>query len=1314
MAIASPPNLSARILYGLRTDIQFNAHFISESEILYPAGGVMVIHNHLQKKQKFIRLQDKHKPIKSLVLSPNKRWLALNEIVEEGQKPTITVYDLTTYKRRKILTVPFETTAKEFSCIQFSFDSKYLIAVTGEPDYYLYYYNWDKGKVESHAKAQNQNGTGSVTSVQCNPSDATLIVVTGPYTFRIMNVIETVWRQWGWSKAENIVITTSMWLTQDRIMFGTDTGMLMVVENGDLRQNCIFKADEVAEMSLKKAEIEIATSEEGASTTTSKQDVTSTASATTITTTHPVTNLVNFPKGFAFAHGPGYVHVFEKETLHHWRKRNIFRICKNSYKHTREYPMWSPLDTIQHITVDPNQETLLITTLRTQLFYVKLFGLHMLQNPEIPFMELGPPMHYGRINSLSMCAWKPIFMTSGEQDKSIRIWNYITDDVELIKIYQEEIQCVSLHPTGLFAIVGFSDKLRFMVVLIDDFEVMREFPIRNCKQAKFSSNGHLFAAVNSQVIQIFSSVSFHNMFNLKGHNGRITCLSWSANDLILVSCGAEGAVYEWSMSTGQRVGEIILKTNQFNGCAVNSLGKTTYAVGQDGEIKEIGTNTIRRNLPLIGCPLSCIVLSRSDMMLFISGGEGGVTSVQLPLLDKAIYNEFHMHNKKVTAICLSYDDQTLVSVAEDASICIWRLTNADGRAVALDKEFTHAKEILISKKDLQEKINSINLLSTRMSELETEHTYQLRQSEATQSEKLKEVHEGYCAAIEELKEKNEQLENEHTHEIGMIQQDIQKLKDGHENALQQLEADFNIRLIGEYDRYQSLEDKTARMRKEYEERLEELAESKRQALREMNNMFEARLEEKDMLLQELQEQADLEKKEHETIKISIEDDADREIIEIKTAYEIQLKDEKDANVRLKGETGLMKKKLITAHKEIDEFKHEVGQLKAEHKQFQKVISTLERDVADLKTEIGERDSTIQDKEKRIYELKRKKQELEKYKFVLNFKITELKNQIEPKMRLLKELMNQIEDMENEAHKLENIIHTLELKIAQLNEKLTAAKKDFATEGERALMLKNELKKIKIDLHNMTGDFQDVHKLKANVKALFHKYTEDIDFVRNRMAEDEAVSEFNRQRDHLEKQLASVRSQLEKALSGSKSDINKIIDENCTLLGEINNLRTELKSTRTRCFQMESILGLSARYIPPSVARAKLKHVTEDREKLDQKFQQKYQEKQEIIATLKEENERLLDKIRCIEEEVNAMVESVGGGGGGLGERKQSVSSRASRHEYREPATDVKVLTRDYRLSRYETKHDTNEPVKETPAKQLSGTKTLYEHDKPKE
>lgn len=53
--------------------------------------------------------------------------------------------------------------------------------------------------------------------------------------------------------------------------------------------------------------------------------------------------------------------------------------------------------------------------------------------------------------------------------------------------------------------------------------------------------------------------------------------------------------------------------------------------------------------------------------------------------------------------------------------------------------------------------------------------------------------------------------------------------------------------------------------------------------------------------------------------------------------------------------------------------------------------------------------------------------------------------------------------------------------------------------------------------------------------------EDIDFVRSRVAEDEAIREFNRQRDHLEKQVAALKHQLAKSLGGSKSDIGKIMD-----------------------------------------------------------------------------------------------------------------------------------------------------------------------------
>lgn len=50
----------------------------------------------------------------------------------------------------------------------------------------------------------------------------------------------------------------------------------------------------------------------------------------------------------------------------------------------------------------------------------------------------------------------------------------------------------------------------------------------------------------------------------------------------------------------------------------------------------------------------------------------------------------------------------------------------------------------------------------------------------------------------------------------------------------------------------------------------------------------------------------------------------------------------------------------------------------------------------LKAEIDEKDELIVEKEKKSYELKKENQELEKFKFVLDYKIKELKKQIEPK------------------------------------------------------------------------------------------------------------------------------------------------------------------------------------------------------------------------------------------------------------------------------------------------------------------------------
>ena len=111
-------------------------------------------------------------------------------------------------------------------------------------------------------------------------------------------------------------------------------------------------------------------------------------------------------------------------------------------------------------------------------------------------------------------------------------------------------------------------------------------------QCSFSNGGHLFAAVHGNVIQIYSTSSFENVANLKGHNGKVKSIVWSADDSKIVSCGMDGAVYEWETATGKRIGESVLKACSYTGVSVTADGKTTFAVGSDKTLKEISDSQV--------------------------------------------------------------------------------------------------------------------------------------------------------------------------------------------------------------------------------------------------------------------------------------------------------------------------------------------------------------------------------------------------------------------------------------------------------------------------------------------------------------------------------------------------------------------------------------------------------------------------------------------------------------------------------------------------------------------------------------------------
>jgi len=1122
----------SRHIFGLKSGVNGNICYHDEQTIVYPSGANCILYNIDQKVQKFIPGTDKSEGMTALAVSPNRRYVA---IAEKLEKPTITIYDLHSLRKRKVLTSA-DVASNEYVSLAFSPDSKYLVAQGGKPDYTLLYWTWEKSKVMAVTKTSNPQTNPPVYQVSFNPQDNTQLCVVGNGIFKNYRYSEGNLKTFNIQKVEPQNYLCHAWVSEERVIVGTDSGRLMLFEAGEMKHEF-----NLADKEKKPGEED------------------------QVSGPPQISAIVSYSKGFACACGPGVVHLFEKtDDKDFFKKAREIKIPQDL---NSADPSKAQQQMINSLTVSPSEETLVASTDLNQLYYITLSSADIGKGDQASFEVLAQSFHYGQVMGLDVCARKPLIATCS-MDKSVRVWNYETCNLELYREFAEEAYSIALHPSGLYILVGFSDKLRLMNLLIDDIRTFKEFTIRGCRECGFSNGGNLFAAVHGNVIQIYSTITFENVANLKGHNGKVKSIIWSSDDNKIVSCGLDGAVYEWETMSGKRVGESVLKSCHYTGVAVTGDGKTTFAVGSDKTLKEISDSQILREVDAIDTTLSNVALSHSGRMLFAGTAKGTLWSLKFPLTIPGEWQELQGHGSQITKMKITYDDQFLVTVSEDASIILWKIQDKEGRGVKRDKEVGWAEEILITKSDLEEKNAMMSELKTRVDELKMENGYQLRLKDMNYNEKIKELTEKFIQEMESLKTKNQVLKTEKDKEEAKHEEEMAELMEKHSKEMTDLESANNQKLMLEYEKFQEQQAKMMKMQEEYDRQLVEMDENKQRALEELTEYYETKIQEMTTKLEQSNDETRQQTREYEETKKQIEEDADREILDIKNKYERRLRDEKEANMRLKGETGIMKKKFTSLQKEIDDHKEEIKKYQAETAKLQNIIRNLEKDILGLKKEIQERDDTIQDKEKRIYDLKKKNQELEKFKFVLDYKIKELKKQIEPRETDIKNMKEQIQEMESELDRFDKLNTQLELNITELRQKLKACEKEMHQERQRVRDKEAVVKRFKTDLHNCVGYIQDPKMLKESIKALYQKHVQE-DITESASVDADIQKEYARQREHLERSVASLRKKLAKDSEIHRADNVRIMQENVSLIKEINDLRKELKIARTMIHDLEA-------------------------------------------------------------------------------------------------------------------------------------------------
>ena len=1074
--------------------------------------------------------------ITAICVSPKKDFIA---IAERGEKATISVYEVKTRKKKKVMATP-DVASVEYVHLCFSPDGKALLALGGEPDYTLVKFAWDKARVVATVKASHPAST-PVYQASFMPNDPQIVCVCGHNLFRFFRIQESTFKAMPnpMQKREAQNYVCHAWVSDDRVIVGTETGELLLVESFECKPQPLLQ---------------------------SPMDGNSINCVIT----------QNDGKGFICAGDSGAIHIFERvdETRGGGNEREYYRRAggfKLENTHSR----------VMSLALTPSADNVLAATHDAQLLSVPLSQAAMGgEKAEGDAKESGitpaaQPFHSSPIVGLDTCLRKPLVATCSG-DRSVRIWNYVDRTIDIHKVFPEEAFSIAFHPSGLHVLVGFSDKLRLMNLLIDDIRMVKEFPIKHCIECCFSNGGQYFAACNASLIQIFNSYTCEPVGNLRGHSGKVRSIYWTADDDKIVSAGADGAVYEWKVKEMKRDGDRdnVLKSCQYHSVVCSADARNIFAVGSDKKLKEISDSQTSKEFYCDDCCLTQVALSHGGRMLFAATDTGAVRSYKFPLTGE--FQSYEAHGGDVTRLRISYNDDYLFSVGSDACLYVWDIKDREGRVSKQKGELLPpAEEILITKSDLEEKTQRMQELLTKVDELTMQSDYQLRLVELNFQDKLKDVNDKYTAELDEARSKYDLLLQEKNDADLDNEERMSALEERQQDQLQQFEQQYQEKIMAEVERYQALQQEKELMNERWDEQNSLLVESHEQVVQQMTEEYESKLQALAEAVEQGKEDREDLIRQFEETKRQIEEDADREIEELKEKYEAQVNREREISLRLKGDNTLMRKKTKQMQHEIAAHQDDIKSLFENEKELRKVISLNEKDIRGQRQEIKERDETIGDKEKRIFDLKRKNQELEKFKFVLDYKIKELKKQIEPKMEQIAAMKEQINKMDQELERYHKNNSNLELTISDLKLKLGGVQRELKAQRNRTKDAELYIARFKTEVHDVVQSIQDPHALKDGTKNLYHKYCQQGEGGDSMAVEEDAdvASEYARQRDYLEKTVNSLKRKLSKDTERHRVESMRIMQENVALIKEINELRREMRAMKAQA-QAERLAGTS--------------------------------------------------------------------------------------------------------------------------------------------
>lgn len=392
---------------------------------------------------------------------------------------------------------------------------------------------------------------------------------------------------------------------------------------------------------------------------------------------------------------------------------------------------------------------------------------------------------------------------------------------------------------------------------------------------------------------------------------------------------------------------------------------------------------------------------------------------------------------------------------------------------------------------------------------------------------------------------------------------FQQIKQNHQEEVESDNKRSKMKQAEEKRRLKELMTQKGDEERLFEKELGEMQSLQVRSLEKMNDDFKKEIDELIKINDNQNRRIEQLKDTHQVIRNDLEEKAEDEINKIKVLNSHELAIITDTGTEARSKLQAITLKLSQQHEKIEELKKELKRINDDLEAQKSANRQSKRDIKNQEMEIEERDKKILVKKTRKQELKRKTQELEKFRYVLDYKIKELKGDIDPREQEIQKLKDQATKMDQELKHFRRVNDSLELIVEDLRMRQDGMEKEM--EKQNTKINEDELffKKFSEDASEcIVAVKEDKYKMVRDAIVMLHKkYIKEE--IPNKNLEVNIQKEYSNQRIYLENSVNSLKKKLHTDSDAHCKDNIKLMKENSFLIQQINELRKELRFLKSQ-------------------------------------------------------------------------------------------------------------------------------------------------------